>query len=346
MTVLDTRHPLSTKQGWASFAEQANPEPPRLLPTADWQRLDTFERELYNEARLDYHSALVLVATPDIKKIIHTGAKLIVNNRGKQLGRRGLIVSGASGTGKSTSITQLGRKFQIELERRTPGVTDRIPVVYIVVPPEATPKMLATEMAVFLGLPVSERDSPQSVAHSVAAVMRRVRTGLVLVDEVHRLDLSTRRGKDASDQLKYFFDTISATFVYAGLDLEETGMFSGVRGRQIAGRFIPVDTGPFSHRTAETQRDWAKLVAAMEQALRLHRHSSGTLIALAPYLHARTGGMIGSLDQLIHEAANDAIIDGTETITKAHLDAVILDIAAQTQFHSDPARGRHHREDR
>ncbi|HEX4102491.1 MAG TPA: ATP-binding protein [Pseudonocardiaceae bacterium] len=340
-------HPLATKQGWASFAARANPEPPRLLPTPDWQRLDSLERELYNEARHDYHSALLLVATPDIKKIIHTGAKLVVNNRGKQLGRRGLIVSGASGTGKSTSITQLGKKYQIDLERRSPTVRDRIPVVYIVVPPDATPKMLATEMAVFLGLPVAEHDSPQSVAHTVAAVMRRVGTGLVLVDEIHRLDLHTRQGKNASDQLKYFFDTISATFVYAGLDLDETGMFSGVRGRQIAGRFIPVNTGPFTHRTAEAKRDWAKLVATMEQALRLHRHQPGTLIELAPYLHARTGGMIGSLDQLVHEAANDAISDGTEKITKAHLDAVILDIAAQTQYDpAPPRRPRNHTGDR
>ncbi|WP_225854861.1 TniB family NTP-binding protein [Micromonospora sp. ALFpr18c] len=260
----DVRHPLATKQGWASFVAQINPEPPRLLPDADWQQLTSFERDLYNEARQDYHSALLLVATPDIKKVIHTGTKLVINNRGKQLGRRGLIVSGASGTGKSTSITQLGKKFQIELERRSPGVTDRIPVVYIVVPPDATPKMLATEMAIFLGLPVATRDSPQSVAHNVATVMRRVGTGMVLVDEIHRLDLTTRQGKNASDQLKYFFDTISATFVYAGLDLHENGMFSGVRGRQIAGRFIPVDTSPFTYRTAQDKTDWAKLVAARD----------------------------------------------------------------------------------
>ena len=44
--------------------------------------------------------------------------------------------------------------------------------------------------------------------------------------------------------------------------------------------------------------------------------------------------MIGSLDQLIYEAANDAISDGTEKITKAHLDAVILDIAAGNQYES------------
>ena len=109
-------------------------------------------------------------------------------------------------------------------------------------------------------------------------------------------------------------------------------MFSGVRGRQIAGRFIPVKTAPFSYNTTAAKDDWKKLVATMEQSLRLHRHQPGTLIEWGPYLHARTGGMIGSLDQLIYEAANDAISDGTEKITKAHLDAVILDIAAGNQY--------------
>jgi hypothetical protein len=87
----------------------------------------------------------------------------------------------------------------------------------------------------------------------------------------------------ASDHLKYFFDTVSATFVYAGLDLEETNMFSGVRGRQIAGRFIPVRTAPFSYNTTAAKNDWKKLVATMEQSLRLHRHKPGTLIEWGPY---------------------------------------------------------------
>jgi hypothetical protein len=38
--------------------------------------------------------------------------------------------------------------------------------------------------------------------------------------------------------------------------------------------------------------------------------------------------MIGSLDQLIHEA----ISDSTEKITRKHLDAVVLDTAAEEQY--------------
>jgi hypothetical protein len=38
--------------------------PPQLLSGADMDRMDDLERDLYNEARQDYHSSLLLVATP------------------------------------------------------------------------------------------------------------------------------------------------------------------------------------------------------------------------------------------------------------------------------------------
>jgi hypothetical protein len=327
------RNPPTTKEGWSAFVSGASlPEPPRLLAAADLARLEADERELYDDARMDYHNELNLVATPDIRKITTAGERLIISNRGKQLGRKGLIVSGPSGTGKSTSITQLGRIHQVDVERRAPRGTGRIPVVYIIVPPEATPKMLAIEIAAFLGLPFSSHESPTFITHSVAGVLRKVGCSLILVDEVHRLDLRTRAGAAASDQLKYLFDTVCATFVYAGLDLAENGMFAGTRGRQLAGRFITLTTSAFGYATPPEKDDWGKLVATLEAALRLHRHKPGTLLKDATYLHQRTGGMIGSLDQLIHEAASEAIRDGTEKITRKHLDAVILDTAAEQQY--------------
>jgi hypothetical protein len=43
---------------------------------------------------------------------------------------------------------------------RHPHVSDRIPVVYVTVPPAATARMIATEFARFLGLPVRARSNP------------------------------------------------------------------------------------------------------------------------------------------------------------------------------------------
>ncbi len=49
------------------------------------------------------------------------------------------------------------------------------------------------------------------------------------------------------------------------------------------------------------------------------------------YLHDRTGGMIGSLSHLVREAALDAILDGSERITRASLERVDLDESAEQQ---------------
>jgi hypothetical protein len=121
-----------------------------------------------------------------------------------------------------------------------------MPVAYVTVPPAATPKMLAAEFARFAGVPANSRQQNQAdITNAVCDVLARLRTDLVIVDEIHNLNLATRVGADASDQLKYLAERIQATFVYAGIDVEGSGLFGGTRGQQIAGRFgvISCDRG-------------------------------------------------------------------------------------------------------
>jgi hypothetical protein len=161
-------------------------------------------------------------------------------------------------------------------------------------------------------------------------VLCDVRCDLVLVDEIHNLNLATRAGAEVSDQLKYFSERIPATFVYSGIDVERANLFTGTRGKQIASRFATISTRPFAYGTPAQRETWRALVATLEQALRLHRHKPSTLARHGEYLYRRTHGMIGSLSHLIRGAAIDAILDGTEKITKAHLEAIRLDHTAET----------------
>ena len=140
------------------------------------------------------------------------------------------------------------------------------------------------------------------------------------------MQLATRSGAEVSDTLKYLSERIPATFVYAGIDLERQGLFSGIRGSQIAGRFTLIPTLPFP-----LAGEWRGLAATLEDALRLRRHQAGTLAGLDRYLHQRTGGMIGSLSHLIRGAAIEAIQSGTEQITRKLLDTIDIDHAAQQE---------------
>ena len=131
---------------------------------------------------------------------------------------------------------------------------------------------------------------------------------------------------------------LPATFVYAGLDVGETGLFAGTRGRQIAGRFTLIAARPFDYGTREQKDTWRGLISTMEASLRLHHHQPSTLTGLSEYLFGRTGGMIGSLSQLVRGAAILAIADGTKQITRDLLDLVPVDHAAQRAASRRPGR--------
>jgi hypothetical protein len=74
----------------------------------------------------------------------------------------------------------------------------------------------------------------------------------------------------------------------------------------------------------------------MEDTLNLHRHKPNTLAKLDRYLHDRTGGMIGALSHQVRGGAMDAILDGSGKITKAGLEAIPLDVAAEAPEFRSP----------
>ena len=314
---------LTTLGGWRRFVTEM-PAPPQLLAEPVWSSLDADKQADYDDARIEHHSRLLVVQTSTIRQVVNSGRRLTLLNKTAHYGRCGLIVSGPARTGKTTAITQLGKTIGVIHRRRHPRSGSDIPAVYITVPPAATPKMIAMEFARFFGLPLSRRSNITDVIESVCGVCLDARVGLVAVDELHNLNTATRAGAEASDTLKYFSERIPATFVYAGISLERTGLLSGTRGEQIAGRFGMVRTGAFSQ-----DEQWTALIAALEDSLRLHRHRSGTLTGWDGYLHQRTRGVIGSLLWLIRSAAINAVVDATEKITKKALDAVDVDLASQ-----------------
>ncbi|MFE7115177.1 TniB family NTP-binding protein [Streptomyces sp. NPDC057654] len=320
--------PLTTKEGWRRFVEH-KPSPPPLLTAARQAALSEKEKLHHDDARRNYHADLPLVNTPTIQKVIATSRLLVQLNRQQISARRGVIISGASGTGKTTALSQLGRAHEIAVRKRHPRDRARLPVVYVTVPPAATPKMLAMEFARFFGLDFPTRFNITDVVNAVCATGAHVHVDLVLVDELHNLNLATRTGAEASDQLKYFAERLPATFAYAGIDVEAQGLFAGTRGRQIAGRFTVIPAAPFSYASGTGQKAWQSLVGTLESMLRLHHHQPGTLTGLSEYLYHRSGGMIGSLSQLVRGAAVLAIEDCSERITEDLLETVPVDYAAE-----------------
>ncbi|MFH8349673.1 TniB family NTP-binding protein [Streptomyces sp. NPDC018045] len=320
--------PLTTKEGWRRYVEHET-VPPKLLPAAERAALSGQQRAAADDRRREYHADLPLVNTPTIRKVISTARLLIQLNRHQVSTRRGLILSGASATGKTTALTQLGCAHELATRKRHPHDRARLPVVYVTVPPVATPKMLAMESARFFGLTFPARATHTDIVDAVCATTAHVHVDLVLVDELHNLNLGSRAGAEASDHLKYFAERLPATFAYAGIDIENQGLFAGTRGRQIAGRFVVIPAAPFPYATTADKDTWRGPVGTLESMLRLREHAPGTLSAMNGYLFTRTGGMIGSLFQLVRGAAVLVIEDGSERISEELLEIVPVDFTAE-----------------
>ena len=207
------REPTMTLAGWRRFVDTP-PAGFELLPDSQWAALSGQDRQAYDEARLSYHSEMIIVATAAVREVARQGRLLTLLNRREISARQGLIVSGQQITGKTTALKQLGRTHELMVRERYPSRQgDRIPVVYVTSPPKGSPRKLAMEFARFLGLPPVRRGyNTTDIADAVCQVMLAAQVDLVLVDELHNLNLATAAGEDMSDHLKYFTEHLPATF--------------------------------------------------------------------------------------------------------------------------------------
>ncbi len=314
---------VTTWDGFQAFATMPVAAPPS--PGAPPRNL---------EERLAYHSRFVTVRTPAIDALAKNVRTLMILGRHQAVtARPSLIVTGPAGAGKTTALLQVGRACHLAHTRRhgTTAAAGQVPVAYVLVPPAASAKTLATEFARYLGIPVAAGMSQAQITNSVCHTYTAAGVQLVMIDEVHRLNPRTTTGAQTADLIKDLTERIGATFVYAGIDVTTTPLFTGVRGAQLAGRASLIDCAAFPARLGDSE-PFRDLVKAMEAALDLRHHRPGTLSGLTPYLHERTAGRIGSLARLIRQAAITALIDGTERITKTTLEAIRLDHLAEQHY--------------
>ena len=102
---------LTTLEGWRKFTA-AESRPPELPDARRWAAMPEPDQDLFDEYRLDYHTRLAAAATSTLRRVVTTGRRLTLLNRHATSARRGMILSGAAGTGKTTAITQFGKTHE------------------------------------------------------------------------------------------------------------------------------------------------------------------------------------------------------------------------------------------
>lgn len=311
----------STLETWRQFVAHS-PTRPDTLTARQMSRLSDAARAEYDDARVRWMGADIVLETPDIRNLRRLWAVLAVETRFDTSAlSRTLAVSGAPTYGKSTVVMWIAKSYERTERRRHPNLPTREfqPAVYVVTPPATTPKMLMVAFCNTLGLPHANRQNAQDLTEQVIRVLRELRTTLVVLDEIHNVHSNRRVGAEAASTLKLFAERVDAAFLIAGIDLPRSPVFAGPVGEQLAGRAMRYDMLGYSYRSVAGRQAWNALVATVNDLLPLARQSEGQLDSAAGFLFDITDGSIGRLRALVRRTAIDAILSGRECIDKTDL---------------------------
>jgi hypothetical protein len=327
-----------TKEDWRDYIHYQPPPKPVLPTRTDYQTMREDERRRFDRARSHHHSALVLAWTPPVQRFENEIFERLEANQAAPAGARpGLLIDGPAAVGKSTLVKMIARKFERQLRadephRFTNTLDDHIPVIYLSIPDQVTPKQISLALARYLHLPT--RGTKDDIDDVILKAIKRCGVQLLVIDDLHFLDCSQREGRASNDHIKYLANHAPCTLVGTGIDLEDSPLLSegggAERATQTAGRFAHHKLAPFSLASKAEAAEWIGVVKTLEDALVLFEHEPGSLARRHwRYLHDRTSGSIAALHNLIRLGAVRAVRIGQEAVTRDLLDGIRLDYTSE-----------------
>lgn len=265
------------------------------------------KRITYNESRMRHIGSDFIVQTPELLAVQASIKRVRRRNAYRSWGRNMVLVSGRSGAGKTTALVAAAR--QCIAEARAAQETNSLPVIFIDAPANATAKSILRTFLTTLGIRMPRTATDAEMQEVFTKHARELNPKLIIVDELHNLANRQPATVGAADLLKLLSNELQATFIYSGVNIHLGSLMSGEQGIQLAGRSEAHILSSISSGQAEGRAQWMGLLRAFESQLALEDHPVGSLGEHAEYLFRRTGGSIGSLRQLLVDAALEILED-------------------------------------
>jgi len=313
----------TTKEGWREFVEFDAPRPAPCTMSA-YEEMASSDRAIYNIARERFMSVGARIATPSLRRFVAAASSAMADNRSPDASKSGVVISGRPSMGKTTAVQEFGRAYErARRERAGTRRKDLIPVAFAQVPTHATEKTMMKKLAEFYALPFSQTASYETLLSRVSNVMRACETEIVIIDDIHRLDLRYRASEQAADALKELSERCPGTMIYAGVNVAQNGLFWGSRGEQIMARFETVQFDEYDVATNEGGAVWGRVLTELEDSLCLIRQPEGDILKIAAELREISRGSLGRMAKAIRRCARDAIRDRSEQLDLDHLLVVL-----------------------
>lgn len=329
---------IYTYEGWRLYVNAPTLSLPVLPTLADYRALSPAQRRALDQARLRYVMGFGPLATPamkDVGDVLKRQLRINMQVPADQV-KVGVVIDGHASHGKTTIAKTIARQFERMIRREAsfadPASSDLfVPVVHVTLLRSTTPKGLALAICEFLNVPLRGRETEQQLVTAIHLAVTRHRIQIFVIDDIHFLQARSEAGRETSNFLKSLMSLTGATFLYIGIDVESMGFLQehgapSLASSQTAARFVVQRVQPF----AKEDRVWRVLLREVERHLCLLDQEAGTLEKHYRLIYNRTGGSIGTLMNLLRNAASGAI-GGTERVTADDLRRAELDYAATVQ---------------
>ena len=339
---LERDYTLSRKEGWFRRADMPARVKPDALTRAQLEAMSRLERRRYDDARAVWHANLGPIITSQMQAVFDELEEIVESNRqdGDRV-RTSAVLSAYPGLGKTTVAVAFGVRYhrdQIELHgRSTADGHDRIPVAYLGLTSSTTMRSLNSALCRFFGHPGWQRGTAAQLADRATDCVLSCGTRLIIVDDVHFLDMNRRDGREVSNHFKWLASQFPVTFLFVGVGVRERQLATegldpaDAALAQTARRWTTLSLDPFEIDTNPGRQTWRRLLKAIERDLVLADAHRGMLAdELADYLYARSTGHFASLMTLIARGCRRAIKTNEEVLTPRLLDRVRNDAAAES----------------
>lgn len=248
----------------------------------------------------------VLVPTPALREAFAAMTDCLTASLNTK--PRGLIITGEADTGKSRAMVAFRDRHPKSRDENSEFAT--CPVVYVQAPDSPSKETLLKSILNEVGFPVRCRPKDSDLVQFTVNTLRNCRVGTIMIDELHNIEPETLSKEVVAFLrfLKSFINALGRPLVVGGTPIIRDLLRSE---DQIAGRFKRVVyLKPFRID------QFALTVLSFEKLIPLRRPSDFRANEdIIQFLYSTTGGLIGNLSYLLHDACQLAIDSGEERIT-------------------------------
>jgi AAA domain len=291
--------------------------PQGLLRRAKAARLSYFENDY-----VQFHARMEQVSTEVLGHLCPPGNDPRYHRKPVMV-----FLFGPPQVGKTTTVAYILQ----ELLKRTRGLPDQeqgwyAPAIYITLDAEKDFDWKRYYLAILEALkdPFLEHRKKASVLDlqkAVESAIKHRRVEVIIIDEAQHLAKASKGAnlQNQLDKLKHFQNELKVSHVLVGT--YDMDAFRRVNA-QLACRAVEVHFRRYDARVGDDKQDFRSVVWTFQRQLPVPKEPA--LLDHWKLLYDRTFGCVGLLKELLKRALAQAIREGAETVTEAHLLAASL----------------------